>query len=190
MAKSKSNRMRKKNEREPLRGCIPIGKERRNSEGKIICRYPECNNIVPKGRRTFCSAACVHEHKLRSNNDYMRAAVFARDKGICAICKIDCREILEKIRSQEYSEETTIALFNAGFPHWRLNKASKKGIVLWDADHIIPIDQGGGGCGVQGMRTLCAACHWRVTRTQSILKNIPDPTKQITLWGSQLASEF
>ena len=124
------------------------------------------------------------------NYDYMRAAVFARDKGICAICKIDCREILEKIRSQEYSEETTIALFNAGFPHWRLNKASKKGIVLWDADHIIPIDQGGGGCGVQGMRTLCAACHWRVTRTQSILKNIPDPTKQITLWGSQLASEF
>lgn len=29
----------------------------------------------------------------------------------------------------------------------------------WDADHIIPVVEGGGGCGIDGMRTLCHPCH-------------------------------
>ncbi|MEO8361800.1 MAG: HNH endonuclease signature motif containing protein [Vicinamibacteria bacterium] len=30
---------------------------------------------------------------------------------------------------------------------------------LWDADHIIPVIEGGGGCGLDNYRTLCVACH-------------------------------
>lgn len=29
----------------------------------------------------------------------------------------------------------------------------------WEADHIIPVIEGGGGCGPEGYRTLCLACH-------------------------------
>lgn len=29
----------------------------------------------------------------------------------------------------------------------------------WEADHIIPVIEGGGGCGPEGYRTLCMRCH-------------------------------
>ena len=30
---------------------------------------------------------------------------------------------------------------------------------LWQADHIIPVAEGGGLCGLENMRTLCTFCH-------------------------------
>ena len=30
---------------------------------------------------------------------------------------------------------------------------------LWDADHILPVAQGGGECDLGNMRTLCLRCH-------------------------------
>lgn len=35
---------------------------------------------------------------------------------------------------------------------------------LWEADHIVPVIEGGGECGLAGLRTLCTACHLRETR--------------------------
>lgn len=29
----------------------------------------------------------------------------------------------------------------------------------WDADHIIPVCEGGGNCGIENFRTLCHPCH-------------------------------
>ena len=34
----------------------------------------------------------------------------------------------------------------------------------WQADHIVPVAEGGGLCGLDGYRTLCSDCHKRVTR--------------------------
>lgn len=33
----------------------------------------------------------------------------------------------------------------------------------WEADHIVPVVEGGGLCGLDGYRTLCIPCHKRVT---------------------------
>lgn len=33
----------------------------------------------------------------------------------------------------------------------------------WEADHIVPVVEGGGGCGPEGYRTLCLPCHRRET---------------------------
>jgi len=30
---------------------------------------------------------------------------------------------------------------------------------LWDVDHIVPVVEGGGSCGPEGLRTLCIPCH-------------------------------
>ena len=35
---------------------------------------------------------------------------------------------------------------------------------LWEADHTIPVCEGGGGCGLDGYRTLCICCHKEVTK--------------------------
>lgn len=37
------------------------------------------------------------------------------------------------------------------------------GISFWQADHIVPVSEGGGGCDLDGFRTLCVACHKPVT---------------------------
>jgi 5-methylcytosine-specific restriction endonuclease McrA len=36
--------------------------------------------------------------------------------------------------------------------------------TYWDADHILPVVEGGGGCGLNNLRTLCQPCHKRATR--------------------------
>src|SRR5271157_4037114 len=33
----------------------------------------------------------------------------------------------------------------------------------WQADHIVPVVEGGGECGLDGYRTLCIACHKKET---------------------------
>jgi 5-methylcytosine-specific restriction protein A len=35
---------------------------------------------------------------------------------------------------------------------------------LWDMDHTIPVVEGGGEVGLDGLRTLCVPCHRHVTR--------------------------
>ena len=30
---------------------------------------------------------------------------------------------------------------------------------LWDADHVIPVAEGGGQCDLDNLRTLCLLCH-------------------------------
>lgn len=31
----------------------------------------------------------------------------------------------------------------------------------WEAHHIVPVVEGGGGCGLEGYATLCLRCHKR-----------------------------
>lgn len=38
-----------------------------------------------------------------------------------------------------------------------------KVVPHWQADHIIPVAEGGGLCGIDGYRSLCTACHRRET---------------------------
>lgn len=34
---------------------------------------------------------------------------------------------------------------------------------LWEADHVVPVVEGGGRCGLENLRTLCLACHGKET---------------------------
>lgn len=52
-----------------------------------LCRY--CKLDVKRydsRKRTFCSDACIHEWKIRSNPAYAREEVWKRDKGVCTHC--------------------------------------------------------------------------------------------------------
>jgi 5-methylcytosine-specific restriction enzyme A len=44
---------------------------------------------------------------------------------------------------------------------WKLREGSRKS--LWDADHILPVAEGGGQCDLSNMRTLCLKCHSAAT---------------------------
>ena len=151
--------------REPLQGKVKPSQLPQGPHGRALCRW--CQNEVPPNRRTFCSAPCVHEHKLRSSIDYMKNQVFERDAGLCALCNLDCGALLRSTQSlaaAEGEEKAIQALIEKGFNPFRAAQAVQKGAALWDADHIVAVSQGGGGCGLSGMRTLCAPCHKGQTR--------------------------
>ena len=106
------------------------------------CRW--CGGPVAPPKRTFCSDACVHEWRIRSDPGYVRECLWKRDHGICAHCGLDtvaeARERYEERHGRPYPE------------HW-----GKRG--PWDADHIHPVHLGGGECGLEGYQTLCKDCH-------------------------------
>jgi 5-methylcytosine-specific restriction enzyme A len=125
----------------------------RGPNGRGLCRW--CSLEVPLRRYTFCSDYCVHEWKLRSQPGYLREQIFKRDGGICAHCGIDT--IREQLRLNRARGENRLALMR----HWGLKKRLRK--TLWDADHILPVKEGGGQCDLENIRTLCLRCHRTVT---------------------------
>lgn len=126
----------------------------RGPNGRGLCRW--CSLEVPRGRFTFCSAFCVHEWKLRSQPAYLREQVFERDRGICNGCGIDTIAAARKLRyARGASRQVLLA-------HWGLKRRTRKS--LWDADHIVPVAEGGGECDLENLRTLCLRCHREATR--------------------------
>ena len=121
--------------------------------GRALCRW--CQLEVQPRRFTFCSDWCVHEWRLRTDPAYLRDQVFARDKGVCAICSIDARiAFFELRRSRGLHRERLLA-------RWGFKRMTRKS--LWDADHIVPVVEGGGECDLLNLRTLCLVCHRQQT---------------------------
>jgi len=125
----------------------------KGENGRNLCRY--CNLEVPKGRFTFCSDWCVEEWKLRSDPGYLRDKVLERDRGVCAVCQVDCLAAwchLKRLRGAARARVTA---------EWGVRPGSRKS--LWDADHILPVAEGGGECDLSNIRTLCLKCHRAAT---------------------------
>ncbi len=138
-----------------------------------------CNRIVPKYRRSWCGDECADEWFVRTRPESARNGVEHRDRGVCAICKVDTRRI-ERIMSalargtnwdsdwrgqwpgiERRRERLDLARALIGV--W-LGRVMRFGMYhefphLWEADHIVPVSEGGALCGLEGLRTLCLPCH-------------------------------
>ena len=108
----------------------------------------------------MCSPECTRTINQRDNR-YIRPS-FKRDKGICVICKIDTKQIAKNAILLNGKEEDYLKDHNIGIKRkiWK----RKHGGGLWDADHIVPVKEGGGQCGLDNLRTLCIKCHKQVTK--------------------------
>ena len=115
---------------------------------KQPCRW--CGGAVTGRRVNFCSASCVHEWKLRTSPGYLREQVFARDRGVCAVCGTDTEALRKDKRKLDWRARREFEREWGG----RRN--------LWDADHIVPVVEGG-ECDLSNMRTLCLRCHRAAT---------------------------
>lgn len=132
----------------------------RDEDGNPCCRW--CGKGVKPPRRTICSPECVHELRLRTSGRYLRDCIYVRDRGICAICMVDTKQIAKKARELTGDDLDTYLKTN-GISKKRKIWIKKHGGGLWDADHIIPVKDGGGSCGLDNLRTLCIMCHKNVT---------------------------
>lgn len=175
--------------------------EGRGPNGRRLCRW--CGVEVPKGRRTFCSDECVHEWRLRSDTRYLRDKTFERDQGVCAVCGLDtvaAQRTLSELRRQAHREVPYDSSIYKSGPERRAAMEARLSELLveagmrpeippdyrntlWDADHIVPVVEGGGECDLSNIRTLCWWCHKDVTaelRRRLAAKQDPD---QLPLFG-------
>lgn len=127
----------------------------RGPSGRARCRW--CSLEVPDGRFTFCSDWCVHEWRLRTNPGYLREQVFRRDKGVCSLCHVDTYAAYIELKRSRFTQRQKL------LARWGLKRMTRKS--LWDADHIIPVVEGGGECDLENLRTLCLRCHREQTAT-------------------------
>ena len=117
--------------------------------GRPLCRW--CSLEIPARRFTFCFDYCVNEWRLRTDPGYLRHQVFERDHGICALCGVDARAAFAELKRSRGVHRLKL------LDHWGLKRLSRK--TLWDADHIVPVVEGGGECDLDNIRTLCLRCH-------------------------------
>jgi 5-methylcytosine-specific restriction enzyme A len=123
--------------------------------GLPLCRWCDLE-IIARRRRTFCSDYCVHQWRLRTDPGYLRDQVFARDRGRCAVCHIDT------VAAYAALKRARGAVRAAGLRLYGMKSiASRRS--LWDADHILPVAEGGGQCDLDNIRTLCLLCHREAT---------------------------
>lgn len=122
----------------------------RDASGQPVCRW--CRGPVARPRRTFCSDACVHEWKIRSSPWYVRKQVKKRDKGTCQLCGFNVVKA-----HREWTRSKPPASDKLARKAWRAARPR------WEADHIVPVADGGGECGLENYRLLCKPCHLRVT---------------------------
>jgi hypothetical protein len=126
------------------------GKPLRDAGGAPICRW--CRGPVAKPRRTFCSDACVHEWKVRSSPWYVRRQVKKRDKGVCQMCGFNVVKA-----HRDWTRAKPPVGDRAARRKWRAVQPR------WEADHIVPVADGGGECGLDNYRLLCRTCHVSIT---------------------------
>lgn len=112
--------------------------------GERLCR--NCHGPMPSDDKRLhnCSPECIKEWSCKTSPSQMRQAVFDRDRGVCAICGTDTIE--GRICGPLYR-------------HIARGTGDR-----WHADHITPVIEGGGECGLDNYRTLCIPCHKKVTR--------------------------
>jgi len=123
--------------------------------GRPLCRWCELE-ILARRRRTFCSDYCVLQWRLRTDPGFLRDQVYSRDRGICALCQADTCAIYAALKRSRGSARI------AGLTFYGMKSiASRRS--LWDADHILPVAEGGGQCDLDNIRTLCLTCHRRAT---------------------------
>ena len=125
----------------------------------------QSNNIV---EATYCSYKCAEEGRVRRGGMYssarIRAQIFSLEHGVCCLCGLDAHALFNRILSLHPAERLS-ALMNAKFKLPRsptaLNKLLQdpKEADFWQADHIVAVAEGGGGCGIDNLRTLCTTCH-------------------------------
>lgn len=156
-------------------------KVKRGPAGERLCSCG-CGNPVVPPRRSWHSQACVDAWRERNDIQLIRQRLWERDKGICALCGIDCEAAFAAYRDAFHEAERLAGWFIARarreeslealrhekqrilarwkpFGNWLLHR--KTG---WDADHIVPVAEGGGGCDYTGYRSLCHSCHAAQTK--------------------------
>ena len=151
----------------------------RNKKGE--CRW--CQGPLPKFKRSWCSVECRHLGWLVISPDYARQEVFKRDQGVCATCGADAEQVKRVVYSLHgYDDDSK----NARFFFNQLWGGTAWATHYWEMDHIKPVVEGGGRCGLDNLRTLCRPCHKAETAALAARRARARRLKKLPLFSGPL----
>ena len=149
-----------------------IGREKPYSQqvgptGKRLCAWCE-RAEVGKGRRKYCGEECAEAYAVSRSPAFARLKVWYRDQGVCAICGFDSKAMRIQVDAtmKDIGERSRFAVcreirdafHGLGFTRVHLSFLCFQSYWLWDADHIVPVVEGGQST-LENLRTLCVPCH-------------------------------
>ncbi len=128
---------------------------RTGPNGRRLCAWCEAE-LAPR-RRTWCTDRCADAYWNAATWRGLRVQLGKRDRGVCALCRVDCRELRRTYARLPKGERAGFAA-SYGIP------ARRRRTTWWDADHVVPIAEGGLNS-LDNLRTLCIRCHKAQTKS-------------------------
>lgn len=124
-----------------------------------------CGTAAPRPRTKWCSDRCVAEFKERCDPTTYRNLAIERDGMVCRECGRDI--VAAQAAAEREAEENFVK-----FSDWRVREAifKRHGMARgqwFEVDHIVPVVEGGGLCGIDNLRVVCGACHAVATKRLS-----------------------
>lgn len=142
------------------RGSIALPRLRKGEDGRYLCRW--CWGAVPAPRRLWCSPACVHDYRQRSDWSYIRDRIIERDKvcACCGGCRYSCKGGARRapigwgVRESYWHTRELRRAANDGSVWGPFNVIEAR----WEVDHILAVADGGTD-DPSNLRLLCVPCH-------------------------------
>eukprot|EP00750_Incisomonas_marina_P006400 INCI14533.1.p1 GENE.INCI14533.1~~INCI14533.1.p1 ORF type:complete len:656 (+),score=80.35 INCI14533.1:292-1968(+) len=133
-------------------------------KGKMPATSGSNGQSAAPWQSSYCSYACAKRQLVRLSGSEIRRQLFDMEKGICQICSLDAHSLWKQVLAVEPPER--LALLQKH--NFKVRAAgsiltSPKAGDFWQADHIIPVSEGGGECDMDNFRTLCSKCHAKET---------------------------
>ena len=113
--------------------------------------------------------------RIQRGFDFKKEDLFPHTKGLCGYCHKPLPEHKRRWCSEPCREQSYLkyAVIKGDIQIIRLclmdrdnGKCAKCGEITndWEADHIIEVRHGGGGCTLDNFQTLCIPCHKAKTK--------------------------
>ncbi|RNF10455.1 putative SNF2/RAD54 related DNA helicase [Trypanosoma conorhini] len=138
------------------------------SPGEVVC--------IEKDIDMFCSGRCRAAFYIKRSGSAVRRSVREADNGICSHCHVDC-EVLCALLAAATTGRERESILDRMHPHMRQYPALFNRIIenpvagnVWNADHVLPVSQGGGQATMENLQTLCVACHAEKTMRESSMR--------------------
>ena len=139
-------------------------------QGRPYCLYCTHLLLAPADDSPFCSEKCASGYFCAATQSSARRQLRERELGVCQKCGFNTLAFFQRFKATTSEQERLQMLMSSKYP---VNNRSRKMLTdpkegdFWEADHIVPVEMGGGETSLDNFQTLCTPCHAEKTRAQA-----------------------
>lgn len=145
-----------------------------------LCAEPILLDGKPAKRRRW-HPGCVEVWLIATSSEAATAALFRRDRGVCAACGYDCEAPANwRLAAERYVRGPAGKVAFVAVQPWRDEadgpycRLRREKLVDWQGDHVVPlwsVDRDAEDAmrywGLENLQTLCTPCHLDKTAAEA-----------------------